>query len=153
MHGVDSSLALEWPLTGHGLVEQATEGEDVRSMVDPLALHLFGRHIADGPHDRSFGRLLPGHGRNLSTTLFGQGLGQLGEAEIQHLGIAVAGDHDVVGLEIAVDDALGVGLGEPLRRLAEPTEQVLGRGLVDMDLSLERRAVDALHGDEVDARR
>ena len=35
----------------------------------------------------------------------------LGEAEIEDLE-AVAGDHDVAGLEVAMDDAVGVRFGE-----------------------------------------
>jgi hypothetical protein len=38
----------------------------------------------------------------------------LGEAPVDHDGLAELADQDVVGLEVAVDDALGVGEGEGL---------------------------------------
>jgi len=39
---------------------------------------------------------------------------QLGQAEVENLHPPIGGDHHVLGLEIAVRDALGVRGGEPL---------------------------------------
>jgi len=39
----------------------------------------------------------------------------LGEAEVEDLHPAVVGEEEVVGLDVAVDDALGVSGGEPVR--------------------------------------
>jgi len=41
-----------------------------------------------------------------------RGGNELGEAEVEDLDEAVPGHHDVLGLEIPVDDPRGVGLGE-----------------------------------------
>ena len=42
------------------------------------------------------------------------GLDRAGDAEVHDPGVAVAVDHDVLGLEVAVDDAQPVGLGQAL---------------------------------------
>ena len=42
----------------------------------------------------------------------------LGDAEVEDLGVAVRGDHHVLGLEIAMDEPGGMGRGEPLGDLA-----------------------------------
>ena len=41
------------------------------------------------------------------------GLRQLGQAEVEDLDAPVPGDEQVLGLQVAVDDALVVGGGEP----------------------------------------
>ena len=62
--------------------------------------------------------------------------------------MAVHGDHDVVGLEIPVDDALGMGAGKAVgdrcrdRQRSCRLERTLGEKLA------ERLAVDELHRDE-----
>ena len=49
----------------------------------------------------------------------GGGRGHLaGEAEVENFYAALAGDHDVFGLEVAVDDAGGVGSGESVGKLS-----------------------------------
>ncbi|MBP1768180.1 MAG: hypothetical protein H6P98_2295 [Candidatus Aminicenantes bacterium] len=49
-----------------------------------------------------------------------------GDAEVHDPGVAVAVDHDVLGLEVAMDDTLAVGFGQPFRDLAGD-----GDGFVD----------------------
>ena len=53
-----------------------------------------------------------------------------GEAEVEDLGSAVFGEHDVFGLEVAVDDAGGVGGGEAIGDLGGDLDQPAdGNGL------------------------
>ena len=75
----------------------------------PLAPHLLRRHVAHRAHDRA---RLGACCRRLSAGA-GRAVGQLGQAEVEDLHEAVAGEEDVLRLEIAVDDPLLVSGGEP----------------------------------------
>jgi len=119
------------------LVEDAADGVGVGAAIDRLATDLLGRHVG--------GRADDGVGA-------GQAAGvdqQLGDAEVHHLDLADAGDGDVVRLEVAVDDVVGVGG-------ADRGEELLGyvERLVDSHPALvledraERLALDELHHDE-----
>jgi hypothetical protein len=70
-------------------------------VVGILPADLLRRHIPDGAHDGA------GLGAD-GDRLVGLRLANAGESEIEDLGAAVAGDEDVVGFEIAMDDAGGV---------------------------------------------
>jgi hypothetical protein len=76
----------------------------------------------------------------------GGGLGA-GEAEVEDADAAVVADHDVGGLEVAVDEAGGVGGGEALAGLAEHGGE-LGEGpALALEPGVQGHAVDELHGD------
>ena len=75
------------------------------------------------------------------------GLEQLGEAEIEDLGVAVGGDHDVLGLDVAVDDARLVGLLQPAPDLGGDLERAEEVELAALDEGLHRLARDELHRD------
>ena len=47
----------------------------------------------------------------------------LGQAPVHHLDLAEGPDHDVLRLEVAVDDAAGVGVGDGLADLLEHGEE------------------------------
>ena len=72
---------------------------------------------------------------------------QLGESEVEDLRIAVLGDHYVFGLQVAMDDAGGVGLGEPVGGLREVLEQLFQFEELTMNLEMQGRAADVLHRD------
>ena len=95
-------------------VEDDAQGPEVGPGVDFVAAGLFGRHVGDRPHGRS-GLGQPGFA------------GQLGQSEIEDLGQAVRGDHDIARLDVAVDDAVFVGLGQSLGDLGGDADRV-GRG-------------------------
>ncbi|MCY0991956.1 hypothetical protein OV203_32765 [Nannocystis sp. ILAH1] len=108
------------------VVEHRAEGVDIGALVDGEACGLLGRHVRGRAHDCAVdreavaGRLRDGLGGRFV-------LGEvLGEAPVDHDGLAELADEDVGGLEVAVDDApavrVGDGLGgsEDVRQEGEP---------------------------------
>jgi hypothetical protein len=83
--------------TGEHLVRDHAKGPHVRPSVDLRTLCLLRRHVGDRADD--------GAGfRHLHHGLRGVG-NHLGEAEVENLYLAIARQHDVRGLQVAVDDA------------------------------------------------
>ena len=104
-------LRVERLVAGEQLVEDGAHREEVGALVHLLAPHLLGRHVVGRAHHRARARHL--------------GDAQPGEAEVEDLHREVREDADVRGLQVAVDDALGVGVGEPLADLLHHEELVL----------------------------
>jgi len=52
--------------------------------------------------------------------------GQLSQPEIEDLGLAALRDEDIVGLDVAMDDALGVGGIESIGDLDRQFQQLVG---------------------------
>ncbi len=100
-HGADDlklGLAGKRRLAGEHFVENGAETPEVRAEIDGLAGSLFGGHV----ERRAAGRAIDGDGSGAGA----------GEAEIDDAGDAVLGHDDVAGLDIAVEDAVFMGLGE-----------------------------------------
>jgi hypothetical protein len=75
-------------------------------------------------------------------------LRQLGQAEVQDLDVAVLGDHQVLGLEVPVDDPGGVRLGKALGSLDSDVEKPLRRQRLGRGNEVAKRLpFDQLHGD------
>ena len=72
---------------------------------------------------------------------------QLGQAEVQDLHVAVAGDEDVLGLHVAVDDAALVRRGEPARDLDRVLDGLAWREPAGADLPPQRVALEQLRDD------
>jgi len=70
------------------------------------------------------------------------------QAEVRHAHGAIVRDEHVVGLEVAVHDALRVGGGEPAAGVQEPPEHLAPVAGPRGEPLPERHAVDELHGDE-----
>ena len=70
------------------------------------------------------------------------------QAEVEHLHLACVAHDDVAGLDVAVDDALGVGRAERRRDLQRDVHDGRRRQLVARHVGLEVEPVHALHGDE-----
>ncbi len=80
-------------------------------MIDALPLDLLGRHVGESPEDGSR-RGLTGQGREVGSGSADLIRSLLCEAEVEDLRPALAGDEDVLRLQVAVDDPLVVGGGE-----------------------------------------
>jgi hypothetical protein len=65
--------------------------------------------------------------------------------EIDYLGHAIDGDHDVGGLDVAVDNAVIVGLGQTLSNLDRDVNRFLDLQRAALNLILERLAFVAVH--------
>ena len=100
----------ERQLSRQELIEDDAEGVDIGLMVHPRPANLLGRHILRCAEDHAGARQrLP-----FVTILFG-GFRHLGDTEIEELHVVSlpgsVDQHDVVGLEIPVNDASAVGIG------------------------------------------
>ena len=118
------------PRRRHHLGQQDAGREDVGPRVERLAARLLRRHV---------GR----RARHRAPALGGQ---RLGDAEVHHHDAAGAGEHHVLGLDVAVHQARGVDrleAGQELRGdLARLVERERAAGEEDL---LQRHAVDVLH--------
>ena len=103
-------VALEGSASGERLGQHSPEAEDVATRVDRMAMCLLRRHVAGG----SYEALAAGERR--AGCLMGRVVvaDQLGDAEVEDLGVAAVGDDDVGRLEIAMDDARRVSSAERL---------------------------------------
>ena len=126
---------------GH-LEEQDTEGEEIAPLVDRAAGRLLGGHVVRRPEDAPLLR-----GKGLVPAACGLAA-QLRDAEIEDLdAIFLAEDH-VLGLEIAVDDARLVGLGEAPRERPPDAQHLRDRQAprVPRQHVAQRGSLHELHG-------
>ena len=74
---------------------------------------------------------------------------EFGETKVEHFHDAVVTQHDVVGLDIAMNDADGVSRGKGAGDLDADVEGVAGGESGSSDATAECVAVDELGGDEL----
>lgn len=121
-------------------VDEETEGPDVGAEIDVgIAGELLGTHVAGGADTLAVdgGITAPGGG----------GIEGAGDAEVDHFGLTgIVGDEDIGGLEIAVGDALLVGVGEGMCDLDEDVDFLGGGGFVGP--LVERLSLDKFHNVE-----
>ncbi|MFT3774796.1 MAG: hypothetical protein QM820_56325 [Minicystis sp.] len=155
--GVEA-LALVERLEREHLEEDDAERVDVGARVEliDLAAELLGRHVAGRAHDLADLRLRLRAGGDDALVGILAG-GDLGEAPVEQVHLAEITEHDVAGLEIAVQHAARVGEGDREADAAEGGEELAARvdgggGLVALLERVhdggERLAVEALHGEE-----
>ncbi len=83
---------------------------------------------------------------------FGQSrFDQFCQTEIQNLRMAIARDHDVVGLQIAVDDPGSMSFCQSFGRVLQKSQKLSQFRMFTMNLLAQRLAIDELHRDEVRA--
>ena len=133
-HHVGGAVPVEGPAVGEQLVGDRAHGEDVRPVVALLPDHLLGHHVVHGAqHEPALG-----HGRGL----------QVRDPEVHDLDLALVGDADVGGLDVAMVDPVAVRIAEPLADLPHDVELPFqGQGLALLDDLLEVGALDELHRD------
>ena len=143
-------------LAGQHLEQHDAEGPDVGALVDGLAPRLLGGHVGGGAEDQAGRGAGAGQGRRLRQG--GRAAGErvvisapgLGEAEVEDLDLALRGQLDVRGLEVAVHDALLVGLLQRVGDLAGDRDRLVDGNRAALQALREILALDQLHGDEVD---
>ena len=74
----------------------------------------------------------------------------LGQAEVEQLDVAVAGDHHVLRLQIAMDHAALVRAGQHVGHLRRDAQSFLQRNRALQDRRSKRLTLDHLHGDVCD---
>ena len=138
-HGV----AGKGPPAGGHLVEDHPQRELVGAVVHRRAPRLLRGHVLHRAQQDAGGGLGdPGVGRDVRDR--GR---QLREAEVEDLHQAVARDHEVLGLEVPVHDAPGVGLGQGFRDLGGVVEELRHGEGAELEQLAERLALHELHGD------
>jgi hypothetical protein len=93
---------------------------------------------------------VPRTGRNSGRNLgfLHPGIQELGQPEIEELGVAVAGDHDVIRLDVPVDDVCFMCLGQTFGDLEANLHSSLEVELFLGDQSTDGAAFNEFHGDE-----
>ena len=130
---IGDGFAVERPLSAQEHVERGRQRIDVAPLVHLAgpSRRLLGRHERRGPEDRAADRGVALGGR------------ELGQPEVHDVEASLGVDHQVLGLEVAVDDAPLVGVGDGAGGIAHG-----GDGLGDRKArALEARAVHELHRD------
>ncbi len=148
------------------LEEHRAEREDVASLVEIGAAEgLLRGHVAGRSEDRADHGLPvrdlldPGAAVRFVALV---GLADLGQAPVEHVDLAELAEHQVLGLEVAVEHAPPMRVLDGEADLPERVEQLVGRVLADrvgilfvelpQDVG-ERPSADALHREVLDARR
>jgi hypothetical protein len=121
-------LALEGAAPGDQLVGQQAERVDVAAGGHLAPLQLLGRHVG---------------GRAGTHVVARELRRESGQAEVGETDLPLAVEHDVRGLEVAVEDALLVCRGEPRRHLPRDVQGLVLRETPDP--AEERRQVLPVH--------
>ena len=146
---VEIGVHAEEALVGRQLPEHDAEREDVGGAIDLGPAHLLGRHIGELALERARARRR-------------QAIGDLGDAEVDDLGVALVRQEEVVRRDVAVDEAEElpvlaaqlVGRVEAVGRVGADARREVGH---DPHVPLfgaphhlaQRLAVEVLHGDPV----
>ncbi len=148
--GVEVAFADEQALSREDLVQDDADAEDIGALIEGESLDLFGGHIAEFTFEDA----------GLCTGGFALGFG---DAKVDDFDIAIVGDKDVLGRDVAVDDmeglvavvafAVGVietfaGFGHDIgSHLRGDDGAFLASGAIED--GAEIAALDVFHGDKV----
>ena len=130
------------------LVEHGAERELVGAVVEREPLRLLGGHVGHGSHDDTLSGQRPDVGRVVGAPVAQPRL-DAREAEVQDLHEPLARDHHVLGLQVAVHDALRVRGRQRGRQLRRDLDQPLGGERGPSDQRAHALAVHELHDDVV----
>ena len=142
-------MPAERSLAGEALVENTTEGEDVRSPVERLSARLLGAHVGSGSEDDA-GLRPAGRGRRRVGGVGTRRIDHPGEPEVENFHRAVGTNLDVRRLQIAVDDSDSVRRLETGRDLGGNTESFVERQRPSGQRLIEPFSLDQLE-DEVES--
>ena len=132
-HG-HGGLPLEGQTSGKHLIEHHAGGVDIAAGVGAVTSGLLRGDVVDGAQ-----RLLR---QGLA------GAGQTGDAEVRHLDAAVPQDHDVLRLDVPVDDAPAVGMAQRPHDLGDEVQRLPPVHLATaLHVLLQGDAVHQLHND------
>ncbi len=139
-----------WELAGQRLVNHQGGAEEVGASVELMAGELFRRHVARRTEHGA------GAGERVARVAV-VAAQDAGDAEVEdadvHAHAALADQEDVVGLDVTVDDALLVGVGERQQQLAADLQARLERQrAARLQPFAQRLSFQELH-DEVRAKR
>lgn len=130
-------LCRERGAAGNHLVRDDAQAVDVGRGSDRIAFRLLGAHVLRCSHDRP-DACEPGAAQNEH------------EAKVQKRRVPVLSDHDVAGLDVAVNHVLFVGVVQRVGYLIEDAEHLRrGKRLPALNHGFEGFARQILHGDEV----
>jgi hypothetical protein len=149
-HRLGAGGAFERPLAREHLEEHDAEGEDVRPVVHRVAANLLGRHVADRAHHHAGLGSTSDHRRRRRLAAAGADRRDLaGETEVEDLHVPVARDEHVLGLQVAMDDALRMRGREALGNLTGVFRGALRRERPGFERLAKRLSLEQLHDGEV----
>src|SRR5438094_2541600 len=124
---------------GHHFIKHDAQRKNVAASVDGTALHLFRRHITRSAHD-------------VRSLLHGTELQDLGCAKVRDLHSVVGGEHQVRGLDVAVNYVAFVRELQRAARLLHDAQRTRQRKRVAVvEQRLKALAFHQFHGDVVEA--
>ena len=139
-------IAGKWVATGDPLVQQHAEREDVARRCHRVAEYLLGRHVLRRAHDHAGSRHAAGDAR-----LAHARRQQSRDAEVHHLHVAVIAHHDVLGLDVPMNDARVVRGAERARNLDRDLRKRVQRALPLEQEGAQRSPLHQLHHDDLTA--
>jgi hypothetical protein len=125
---------------GEQVIARHPEAVQVAAVVHRLPLHLLRRHVQRGAQRH------PALGQAERFLLAAEVPGQ---AEVRHLHFHLAGEEDVLRLDVAVDDAVVVGELQGIADLRDDGERLARRDAAAMHQRGEVHSVHELHQDVV----
>src|SRR4029077_12250728 len=105
-------------MPGYHFVKDYAETPDIGSLIDRRTARLFRRHVTNGSQDRAQVGLGQCHRSSpVRRSLDEGGFGKFCNPEVEHLHVSIRPEHDVLRLDIAMDNSRLMGGSESTRHL------------------------------------